>query len=218
MLSIPVLSLVFSCSCLKDLFSITYSWSWGTTSGWRIMSWMLKLLSLAVAWQRWASSQKTPSLYSVRPVLNGWSQLSPASDAISHVRSKCLVNIAKNKADWCHDLKRADSPVIDSLGHSDSLCVIYVRIFDILVILNHKIITVVTFYATLGEDAVAFGLNECGVTHLVTSMELLETRLKVNYSLYSLDAQKFNTYVACRILVHISSGHCRVNDRAFFYI
>ncbi|XP_017329799.1 long-chain-fatty-acid--CoA ligase 4 [Ictalurus punctatus] len=36
----------------------------------------------------------------------------------------------------------------------------------------------VTFYATLGEDAVAFGLNECGVTHLVTSMELLETRLK----------------------------------------
>lgn len=45
--------------------------------------------------------------------------------------------------------------------------------------------TVVTFYATLGEDAVAFGLNECGVTHLVTSMELLETKLKVNYSLLS---------------------------------
>uniref|UniRef100_W5KDT3 long-chain-fatty-acid--CoA ligase n=1 Tax=Astyanax mexicanus TaxID=7994 RepID=W5KDT3_ASTMX len=36
----------------------------------------------------------------------------------------------------------------------------------------------VTFYATLGEDAVAFGLNECGVTHLVTSAELLETKLK----------------------------------------
>ncbi|KAK0147015.1 Long-chain-fatty-acid--CoA ligase 4 [Merluccius polli] len=36
----------------------------------------------------------------------------------------------------------------------------------------------VTFYATLGEEAVAFGLNEAGVTHLVTSAELLETKLK----------------------------------------
>ncbi|XP_071759163.1 long-chain-fatty-acid--CoA ligase 4 [Centroberyx gerrardi] len=36
----------------------------------------------------------------------------------------------------------------------------------------------VTFYATLGEEAVAFGLNETGVTHLITSMELLETKLK----------------------------------------
>ncbi|KAG5263450.1 hypothetical protein AALO_G00264970 [Alosa alosa] len=36
----------------------------------------------------------------------------------------------------------------------------------------------VTFYATLGEEAVAFGLNECGVTHLVTSVDLLETKLK----------------------------------------
>ncbi|XP_028816784.1 LOW QUALITY PROTEIN: long-chain-fatty-acid--CoA ligase 4-like [Denticeps clupeoides] len=36
----------------------------------------------------------------------------------------------------------------------------------------------VTFYATLGEDAVAFGLNECGATHLVTSAELLENKLK----------------------------------------
>ncbi|XP_066504604.1 long-chain-fatty-acid--CoA ligase 4 [Hoplias malabaricus] len=36
----------------------------------------------------------------------------------------------------------------------------------------------VTFYATLGEDAITFGLNECGVTHLVTSAELLETKLK----------------------------------------
>ncbi|XP_038555827.1 long-chain-fatty-acid--CoA ligase 4 [Micropterus salmoides] len=37
----------------------------------------------------------------------------------------------------------------------------------------------VTFYATLGEDAIAFGLNETGVTHLVTSAELLETKLKI---------------------------------------
>ncbi|KAK9517786.1 hypothetical protein VZT92_023130 [Zoarces viviparus] len=36
----------------------------------------------------------------------------------------------------------------------------------------------VTFYATLGEDAITFGLNETGVTHLVTSVDLLETRLK----------------------------------------
>uniref|UniRef100_A0A8C8FQ76 long-chain-fatty-acid--CoA ligase n=1 Tax=Oncorhynchus tshawytscha TaxID=74940 RepID=A0A8C8FQ76_ONCTS len=36
----------------------------------------------------------------------------------------------------------------------------------------------VTFYATLGEEAVAFGLNETGVTHLITSTELLETKLK----------------------------------------
>lgn len=40
--------------------------------------------------------------------------------------------------------------------------------------------TVVTFYATLGEDAIAYGLNESGVTHLVTSMELLESKLKVS--------------------------------------
>ncbi|XP_073497223.1 long-chain-fatty-acid--CoA ligase 4 isoform X2 [Phyllobates terribilis] len=36
----------------------------------------------------------------------------------------------------------------------------------------------VTLYATLGEDAVAFGLNESGATHLITSSELLETKLK----------------------------------------
>ncbi|XP_008276356.1 long-chain-fatty-acid--CoA ligase 4 [Stegastes partitus] len=36
----------------------------------------------------------------------------------------------------------------------------------------------VTFYATLGEEAIAFGLNETGVTHLVTSAELLENKLK----------------------------------------
>lgn len=72
------------------------------------------------------------------------------------------------------------------------------------------IATVVTFYATLGEDAVAFGLNECGVTHLVTSMELLETKLKVNYSLLSL------IIVSCTETSHtqlffmnkISSGFC----------
>ncbi|XP_072532761.1 long-chain-fatty-acid--CoA ligase 4b [Salminus brasiliensis] len=36
----------------------------------------------------------------------------------------------------------------------------------------------VTLYATLGEDAVAFGLNQCEATHLITSKELLDTKLK----------------------------------------
>ncbi|CAB1337710.1 unnamed protein product, partial [Coregonus sp. 'balchen'] len=40
-------------------------------------------------------------------------------------------------------------------------------------------IFLVTFYATLGEEAVVFGLNETGVTHLITSTELLETTLKI---------------------------------------
>uniref|UniRef100_A0A8B9HQ13 long-chain-fatty-acid--CoA ligase n=1 Tax=Astyanax mexicanus TaxID=7994 RepID=A0A8B9HQ13_ASTMX len=37
----------------------------------------------------------------------------------------------------------------------------------------------VTLYATLGEEAVAFGLNQCKATHLITSKELLDTKLKV---------------------------------------
>lgn len=45
--------------------------------------------------------------------------------------------------------------------------------------LSFVFITVVTFYATLGEEAIAYGLNETEVTHLVTSVELLETKLKV---------------------------------------
>ncbi|XP_072361828.1 long-chain-fatty-acid--CoA ligase 4 isoform X1 [Scyliorhinus torazame] len=36
----------------------------------------------------------------------------------------------------------------------------------------------VTIYSTLGEDAVAYGLNESEITHLVTSVELLDTKLK----------------------------------------
>ncbi|XP_029463477.1 long-chain-fatty-acid--CoA ligase 4 isoform X1 [Rhinatrema bivittatum] len=36
----------------------------------------------------------------------------------------------------------------------------------------------VTLYATLGEEAVTYGLNESGATHLITSTELLETKLK----------------------------------------
>uniref|UniRef100_A0A8C3JEY6 long-chain-fatty-acid--CoA ligase n=1 Tax=Calidris pygmaea TaxID=425635 RepID=A0A8C3JEY6_9CHAR len=36
----------------------------------------------------------------------------------------------------------------------------------------------VTLYATLGEEAVTYGLNECGASYLVTSAELLESKLK----------------------------------------
>uniref|UniRef100_A0A8C2ET36 long-chain-fatty-acid--CoA ligase n=1 Tax=Cyprinus carpio TaxID=7962 RepID=A0A8C2ET36_CYPCA len=38
----------------------------------------------------------------------------------------------------------------------------------------------VTLYATLGEDAVVYGLDQCGATHLITSTELLRTKLKVH--------------------------------------
>ncbi|XP_066514320.1 long-chain-fatty-acid--CoA ligase 4b [Hoplias malabaricus] len=37
----------------------------------------------------------------------------------------------------------------------------------------------VTLYATLGEDAVAFGLNQCKATHLITSKELMDSKLKI---------------------------------------
>ncbi|XP_052528900.1 long-chain-fatty-acid--CoA ligase 4 isoform X3 [Tympanuchus pallidicinctus] len=36
----------------------------------------------------------------------------------------------------------------------------------------------VTLYATLGEEAVTYGLNECGASYLITSAELLESKLK----------------------------------------
>lgn len=52
--------------------------------------------------------------------------------------------------------------------------------------------TVVTFYATLGEEAIAYGLNETGVTHLVTSVELLETKLKVSLTACNLNRSLTN--------------------------
>ncbi|XP_037765370.1 long-chain-fatty-acid--CoA ligase 4 isoform X2 [Chelonia mydas] len=36
----------------------------------------------------------------------------------------------------------------------------------------------VTLYATLGEEAVTYGLNESGASYLITSVELLESKLK----------------------------------------
>lgn len=41
------------------------------------------------------------------------------------------------------------------------------------------VVAVVTIYSTLGGPAIAHGLNETQVTHIITSKELLETRLKV---------------------------------------
>ncbi|XP_049580694.1 long-chain-fatty-acid--CoA ligase 3a [Syngnathus scovelli] len=38
--------------------------------------------------------------------------------------------------------------------------------------------TLATFYSTLGGPAIAHGLNETEITHIITSRELLETRLK----------------------------------------
>lgn len=39
---------------------------------------------------------------------------------------------------------------------------------------------VVTLYATLGKEAVVHGLNESEAAYLITSVELLESKLKVN--------------------------------------
>lgn len=57
-------------------------------------------------------------------------------------------------------------------------------------------VTVVTLYATLGEEAVTYGLNECGASYLVTSVELLESKLKVIwYHLHLLKATlQFSQY------------------------
>nr|XP_042706995.1 long-chain-fatty-acid--CoA ligase 4 isoform X2 [Chrysemys picta bellii] len=40
----------------------------------------------------------------------------------------------------------------------------------------------VTLYATLGEEAVTYGLNESGASYLITSVELLESKLKTALS------------------------------------
>lgn len=41
--------------------------------------------------------------------------------------------------------------------------------------------TVVTLYATLGGPAIVHGLNETEVTNIITSKELLQTKLKVSW-------------------------------------
>lgn len=60
---------------------------------------------------------------------------------------------------------------------SMSFCVLYY--FNFSFVLSPFHVTVVTLYATLGEEAVTYGLNECGASYLITSAELLESKLKV---------------------------------------
>lgn len=50
-----------------------------------------------------------------------------------------------------------------------------VLIFDWLLLF----LLVVTLYATLGGPAIVHGLNETEVTNIITSKELLQTKLKV---------------------------------------
>lgn len=68
---------------------------------------------------------------------------------------------------------------------------------------------VVTLYATLGEEAVTYGLNESGASYLITSADLLEGKLKVS------PAQKpsFSAYNSNLILglpEDIKKAHCNV--------
>lgn len=54
-------------------------------------------------------------------------------------------------------------------------------------------VAVVTLYSTLGGPAIAHGLKEAQVTHVITSRELLETRLKVG-------SAPLGDRVGCRLL------------------
>uniref|UniRef100_A0A3P8RF82 long-chain-fatty-acid--CoA ligase n=1 Tax=Astatotilapia calliptera TaxID=8154 RepID=A0A3P8RF82_ASTCA len=54
----------------------------------------------------------------------------------------------------------------------------------------------VTLYATLGPVAIAHGLNETEVTHIITSKDLLQSRLKVTaYLLTLITCTLFNKYI-----------------------
>lgn len=48
-----------------------------------------------------------------------------------------------------------------------------------------------TLYATLGKEAVVHGLNESEASYLITSVELLESKLKVNMKF------PFNSWLRC---------------------
>lgn len=65
---------------------------------------------------------------------------------------------------------------------------------------NWKIISVVTIYATLGDDAIAHGINETEVTTVITShdllpkfMKILEMTPRVNTIIYMEDQLKTTT-------------------------
>lgn len=58
------------------------------------------------------------------------------------------------------------------------------------------LLVVVTLYATLGKEAVVHGLNESEASYLITSVELLESKLKVNTKLFILSVCLiFNQFV-----------------------
>ena len=52
---------------------------------------------------------------------------------------------------------------------------------------------VVTLYATLGGPAIVHGLNETEVTNIITSKELLQTKLKVRTSFSTLCSSIFKS-------------------------
>lgn len=114
------------------------------------MRWKPKSVTLRADWQLWGSSRKATSQSSVRPERSGWSVPRLVLDATFHVSTFLHTHVFLCKLCFT----------------TAWLCLIFVA--------------VVTFYATLGEEAIAYGLNETGVTHLITSAELLETKLKVS--------------------------------------
>lgn len=73
---------------------------------------------------------------------------------------------------------------------------------------------VVTLYATLGKEAVVHGLNESEATYLITSVELLESKLKVNKN--SLNSWWYSLTVKCPIIEYITGLH--VTAGSFFLL
>lgn len=65
---------------------------------------------------------------------------------------------------------------------------------------------VVTLYATLGKEAVVHGLNESEATYLITSVELLESKLKVNKN-FSLNSWECSLTGKCPITEFITGPH-----------
>lgn len=58
-----------------------------------------------------------------------------------------------------------------------------------------------TLYATLGPVAIAHGLNETEVTHIITSKDLLQSRLKVTAYLLTLITCTLFNKVSQQLLV-----------------
>lgn len=74
-------------------------------------------------------------------------------------------------------------------------CVVFSSNFSALPACLSLFQTVVTLYSTLGGAAIAHGLNETEVTHIITSKDLLQSRLKV-----STQSSLENTLTAFRMM------------------